>query len=104
MLQLPAEAHPGMELWDHVRLAVPTDRLRFLASEEELRARIPSDLPRLLMLDEWHHPDLINGEKPSDSQTFQQLAEALVEGDAGCYAPSLPPNTHWSHWPAGGSL
>lgn len=103
-LPIPGDGRPGMELWDLVRLVVPTDRLRFLASEEELSARVPSDLPPLLMLDEWHHPDLINGEKPSDSQTFQQLAEALVAGDAGRYAPSLAPNTHWSHWPAGGSL
>jgi hypothetical protein len=103
-LPIPVEARPGLQLWELVRLVVPTDRLRFMATEEELRARVPVDLPRLLVLDEWNHPDVLNNERPSDSETFQQLATALVEGDATRYRPSQTPNTHWSNWPGGGSL
>jgi len=104
VIPIPAEARPDMELWDLLRMVVPEDRELFLATEEELRARVPSDLPRLLMLDEWNHPDILSGEKPSESGTFQQLARALVEGDPTLYAPRLAPNTHWSNWPEGGTL
>lgn len=104
MIPIPAEVEAGMELWGLLRLVVPVDRERFLATEEELRARVPSDLPRLLVLDEWNHPDVLGGEKPSDSETFQQLARVLVDGDATLYVPTVAPNTHWSNWPEGGAL
>jgi len=38
------------------------------------------------------------------SQTFQQIAHALVMGAPSDYKASLAPNTHWRHWPDGGTL
>ena len=38
------------------------------------------------------------------SQNFQQLALALVTGDVSGYQSTLEPNTHWRHWPDGGTL
>jgi len=58
---------------------------------------------RLLVLDEWHQPDLITT-SPSTSQAYQMIAEALATADPGRYQPTEPPNTHWSHWPESGSL
>ncbi len=52
-----------------------------LATEDELRARLPPDLPKFLTLDAWAHPDLGSGEKPSQSVAFRQLAEALASGE-----------------------
>lgn len=52
-------------------------------------------------MDQWHHPD---DELPSESTTFHQLADVLTTGDLERYAPALPPNTHWSHWPKSGTL
>jgi len=74
-----------------------------LADDDELRARIPRDLPLLLTLDEWRHPDLID-EVPSTSPTFQLIARALVTGDPGSYAPTREPNTHWKNWPEAGHM
>lgn len=91
----------SMEL---LRFLVSERRELLLASEEELRQRIPRDLPLILRLDEWHHPDLAGGELPSQSPTFQMIAEVLATGDVSRYRPLMEPNTHWSNWPDGGSL
>ncbi|MET7402653.1 hypothetical protein ABZS66_55155 [Dactylosporangium sp. NPDC005572] len=97
-------AGPGEELVDVLRRLVPEHRELLLADETELRRRIPPDLPELLRLDEWHHPDLAGSTRPSESPTFRQLAEVLTTGDLTRYAPTAPPNTHWSNWPESGSL
>ena len=56
------------------------------------------------MLDGWHHPDVVADERPSANETFQQLAAVLSTGDASLYQPVQPFNTHWRHWPEGGTL
>jgi hypothetical protein len=76
----------------------------FWATEAEIRVRIPSDIPEILTLKEWHHPDLVNEEIPSKNETFKQLAKVLETGDVKFYKPTKKPNTHWSNWPEGGSL
>jgi hypothetical protein len=76
-----------------------------LATPDERRISVPPELIQLLQLEEWNHPNVVDdAERPSGSPTFQQLARILETGDAGDYRPSLPPNTHWSHWPDGGTL
>jgi hypothetical protein len=94
----------GQELFDVFRGLVPDHRELLLADESELRRRIPVDLPEVLRLDHWHHPDLVDGLKPGESEAFRQIADVLVTGDVARYAPSVPPNTHWSNWPDSGSL
>lgn len=76
----------------------------FLATEKELRRQIPKDLPCILTLNEWHHPDLAGDDLPSANETFQLIASVLCTGDASAYSPTLPPNTHWSNWPEGGTM
>jgi hypothetical protein len=61
-------------------------------------------MTELLVLDEWHHPDLLNGERPSKNETFQQLAKILASGNESLYRPTLESNTHWKNWPEGGTL
>jgi hypothetical protein len=96
----PPKVH-GFEL---LRSLLPEHRDLLLATEEELRQRVPPDLPCLLRLDEWNHPDLCADELPSDTETFQMIAEALASGDAARYAPLKPSNTYWRNWPEGGTL
>jgi len=104
--------HRGIELehpdrlrgFELLRGLLPEHREALLASEEELRARVPRDLPQLLRLDEWKHPDLSDGETPGESKAFQLLARALEEGDATVYRTKSKPNTHWKHWPDAGTL
>jgi hypothetical protein len=98
-LAVPAEH--GEELVDVLRRLVPDHREMLLADDHELRRRIPGDIPEIMRLDQWHHPD---DTPPSRSTTFRQLAEVLATGDLERYAPDMPPNTHWSHWPESGTL
>jgi hypothetical protein len=76
-----------------------------LATPDELRGNVPSELNQILQLNEWHHPDVVYDEhRPSNSETFRQLAEVLVTGKIEHYKPSQPPNTDWRNWPQGGTL
>ena len=101
---LPVADREGDELVDVFRDLVPSYRDLFLADEEELRRRVPRDLPQVLTLDEWHHPDVMDGARPSESETFVLLADVLVEGRPELFRPTQAPNTHWSNWPEAGSL
>lgn len=89
---------------DLLRSLLNEYREQFLATEAELRARIPEDLPLILRLDEWYHPDVANDERPSENETFQMLAKVLATGDVSQFKPSKEPNTHWSNWPDAGTL
>ena len=95
---------PRIAVYQLVRALAETERASMLATVEERRHHVPSELEELLVLDDWHHPDIAGDERPSASPTFQQLAEALVAGDAGKYAPEDQPNAHWRNWPDGGTL
>ncbi len=99
-LQFPP-AVGGHEL---LRSLVPQHRDRLLATEEDLHERVPTSLPLVLRLDEWHHPDLAGGEIPSKNETFCMVADVIASADHSHYRPTCGPNTHWSNWPDGGSL
>lgn len=79
-------------------------RDQVLATPSERRVNVPPDLTEILVLEDWHHPDLCNGELPSETETFRELAEVLATGDLIRYRSAEPHNTHWSHWPEGGTL
>lgn len=100
---IPVDAEPGEFLADTFRRLVPTHRELLLADEAELRRRVPADLPVVLRLDEWRHPDSID-EPPSSTETFRQLALVLSTGNPAHYRPTTPSNTHWSNWPESGGL
>lgn len=97
-------APPSSQGFELLRLLATQHRNLLLATEEELRASLPADLPQVLRLDEWCHPDIAEGDLPSESPTFQLLARALETGDASVYRPRRKPNTHWSNWPEAGVL
>jgi len=91
----------GFEL---LRLLTINYRKLFLATETELYARMEKEIPLILQLHEWYHPDIIEGEKPSDVETFIQIADVITQLDKSYYRPSNPPNSHWKNWPMGGTL
>lgn len=65
---------------------------------DELSALV-EDLPRILTLDDWCHPDVYGGPKPSDSKDFRQFAEVLATGDVEKYSPTETPNNRdWQKW------
>jgi len=98
------EVPPHIQGFELLRGLLPEHRDLLLATDEELRTRIPADLPQILRLDEWTHPDISEGDSPAESPTFQTLAKVLETGDAALYHPRRQPNTHWSRWPEGGVL
>jgi hypothetical protein len=89
---------------DLFRRLLPRCRDPYRATEAELRGVVPADLPQILRLEEWEHSDAVHDVLPSHTECFPMLAKVLVAGDASHYKPTKPPNTHWSNWPAGGTL
>ena len=87
-----------------LRSLIPEYRDLLFAAETELRLHVPPDLPQILQLEEWHHPDVALEELPSSSSTFQMLADVLASGDVSRYQPTQSPNTHWHNWPEGGTI
>ena len=105
--------HFGIKLEDPIRVRVYEFcramayllRNDVLATSDERRSRVPQHMRQLMVLDEWHHPDVVRDtERPSTCETFRQLALVLISGDVSQYRPTLEPNTHWMHWPEGGTL
>jgi hypothetical protein len=90
--------------WEFMRGLIPEYSNLFWLTKEEISTKIPSDLPVLMTLANWHHPDLVSDEKPSETETFQQLADVILTGDKSLYNTSETNNTHWSNWLEGGKL
>ena len=101
---VPVPRPAGTDLVELFRALTPAYRDLLLADEDELRRWVPKDLPRILVLEEWNHPDVFDGALPSQSDTFLRIADVLVDGRPELYTPTQPPNTHWSNWPEGGAL
>lgn len=97
------ELPPQITVIEMIRSLFPEYRHLFLATEREIRQHMPANLPLLLELTAWYHPNLGEEELPSQTSTFQMIAKVLETGDAHYYRPRVAPNTHWSNWPDGGS-
>ncbi len=95
---------PGVQVFELCRYLAAVARDEVLATASERRANVLPEMTEILVLDEWNHPDLVNEERPSGSETFRQLATVLATGDVSAYRPTLAPNTHWVNWPDGGTL
>ena len=96
------ETPPQVQGFELLRSLLPEYRHWLLASEAQLRQRVPADLPGLLTVDQWVHPDVNKGVLPSATPMFRMLAKTLVSGDKDFWTMRELPNTHWKHWPAGG--
>lgn len=65
----------------------------------EICGRRDKNLNLFLDLSDWHHPDLINDEMPSELDCFQSLARAIEKNDKQLFkCPKKRHNTHWSNW------
>jgi len=99
------EQAPRVQAYELCRYLADIAREQVLATPEERRASVLPDVEQILQLEEWHHPNVVDEhERPSGSETFQQLARVLATGDVRLYQPSQPPNTHWRNWPEGGRM
>lgn len=90
--------------YEFMRGLIPDYSDLFWLTRSEMANKIPLDLPMLMELREWHHPDLAMEEKPGKNETFRQLASVISTGDISLYKPVRIANTHWRNWPEGGTL
>ena len=112
LLPLPSEYdNEGIELeedapltFEFCRYLASKHRDLVLCTDEERRGSLASDMDLVLQLDEWVHPDISDGELPSSTVTFQQLAQVLATGNFRLFEPNGEVNTHWKNWPEGGTL
>ena len=95
---------PNVMIWEFLRGIKTEHRESFLATEEEIRERIPEDLPLILRLDEWYNNDLAVDENTREIETFPMIASILEKGNIKLFTPTEKSNNHWSNWPDGGSL
>jgi hypothetical protein len=90
------EVEPGFAVLVHL---IESHRDALFCTPAELEESVAPGLVRILTLDEWSHPDVYGGPKPSESETFRQLAEVLATGDTKRWAPTEPPNNRdWKAW------
>ena len=75
-----------------------------LATHSERRVSLPPELTEILVLEDWHHPNVCSEEMPGETETFRQLADVLASGNVSQYKTAESHNTHWRHWPDGGTL
>jgi hypothetical protein len=99
------ENPPRVQVFELCRYVADVARESVLATPQDRRISVMPDMTQILQLEEWHHPNVVDDDdRPSGSETFQQLARVLATGNLALYKPSLPPNTHWRNWPDGGLL
>lgn len=101
---ITTERDDRVAVFELCRYLAETARDDVLATVEERTHQVLPGLAQVLVLNEWHHPDLASGELPSATETFQHIAEVAASADASRYDTREVPNTHWSNWPDGGSL
>jgi hypothetical protein len=95
---------PRVQVFEVCRYLAHIARERVLATEQERRVSVLPDMIQIMQLEEWNHPNIVENDRPSGSETFQQLAQVLATGDVATYRPLKAPNTDWRNWPDGGSL
>ena len=75
------ENPPQVEVFELCRFLAARICDQVLATPNERRVSVLPDMEQILLLDEWHHPNLVDDERASNSETFSQLADVLVTGD-----------------------
>lgn len=99
------EEPPRVQVFELCRFFADVARDQVLATEQERRVSVRPEMIQILQLEEWNHPNIVDeSERPSGSETFQQLSKVLITGQSSHYRPTLPPNTHWRNWPESGLL
>jgi hypothetical protein len=99
------EHSPKVQVFELCRYVADVAREQILATPQERRINVLPELKQVLQLEAWHHPNVVvDEERPSGSEAFQQLAQVLVSGNVEAYRPTMSPNTNWVNWPKGGRL
>lgn len=85
------ENPPRVRVFELCRFLADVARDSALATAKERRVSVLPDMTQILQLEEWHHPNVVDDDdRPSGSETFQQLAQVLATGNLGV-CPSIQP-------------
>lgn len=82
----------------------------FRATDKELRQKLPNDLQQLMQINEWHHRSYHEAYyesaecKPSNYETYNLIADILVNKDITKWQPTLKPNNDWRNWRKAGYM
>jgi hypothetical protein len=72
---------------------------RLFMNDSELLSHFPrcKSLSKFIQTTRWRHPDIADGEKPSETISLRSLVEALFRRDPNVFDPGGP-NTEWKSW------
>jgi hypothetical protein len=105
-IEVPSMGGPGSLREGHVmRFFIYRESARDLFMEEtELRheLQLSSDMTVFVQTEEWQHPDVAGGEKPSDSISIKSLLVALDVNSPADFQRGRP-NTNWKLWDSSAS-
>lgn len=90
---------------DYLRLIWPQIPTKPFLSTEKLLQITHHHLENRFQFDNWWHPDLIEGELPSETETFVKIAHAIASDNFTELSNlSHKSNNNWRNWPHGGTL
>jgi hypothetical protein len=91
-----------ISLGEFIRYLQETNPTILNATQKELRANIPRNIPYLTTINEYHYASIYNKDlPPSKQQTFQLIAQILASRNIAKWQPTLKANNHWSNWKSG---
>lgn len=95
-VNLEDSSYPGFKILCLLVSLMPNELFR--SDDALLKACNRSNLPRFLQLNDWHHPDLFNGERPSNCEFFSSLAQSIAEDNYQLLHQIQAVNSRWYHW------
>lgn len=87
---------------DLVRYLNETSPTVINATESEIKKHIPSDLPKIMTINEFHFVSAYEKDNPpSGQETYKLIAKVLITKDTTFWKPTQKPNNHWTNWESG---
>jgi hypothetical protein len=73
---------------------------RLFLNDESILKHFPKcgELNKFIQTTQWQHPDVADGEIPSQNRSIRSLVEAITERDPSLFDHGHP-NTDWRFWP-----
>lgn len=91
-----------ISLGEFIRYLQETNPAILNATQKELKANIPKNIPYLTTINEYHYASFYNKElTPSKQETFLLIAKILASRNIAKWQPTLKANNHWSNWVSG---
>lgn len=91
-----------ISLDEFIRYLQETNPTILNATQKELKANIPKNIPYLTTINEYHYASIYNKDlPPSKQETFLLIAKVLASRNIAKWQPTLKANNHWSNWESG---